>query len=198
MLFQVQLANFLIPGPLCYFSQTDSIMVANSNLEIESYKFTSLQTQGKNNIDQQKQAQQKDDKAEKATPDWVVNLGENPYHMIVHNNRHSRKQDLVVTCDQSMFILTEKGKIRYQRRLEYTPSCISTYHLGKFGTSDIYEDEDRNASDVIDEAGSSLDTPCFMTILGSFKSYLMIYKDVRLIWTAKTANIPIYVSRANF
>ena len=37
-----------------------------------------------------------------------------------------------------------------------------------------------------------------MTILGSFKSFLMIYKDVRLVWTAKTANIPIYVSRANF
>lgn len=97
-----------------------------------------------------------------------------------------------------MFILTDKGKIRYQRRLEYTPSCVTTYHLGKFSTADIFEDNERSATDVLEDPSKSLDTPCFMSIFGSFKSFLMIYKDVRLVWTAKTANIPVYVSRATF
>ena len=37
-----------------------------------------------------------------------------------------------------------------------------------------------------------------MTILGSFQNYLMIYKDVRLVWTARTQAAPIYVNRASF
>ena len=104
----------------------------------------------------------------------------------------------MVSCDQTVFILTDKGKIRFQRRLEYTPSCLYTYHLGTKG-EDIFEDEDRSKRDVLESASEgSLDTPCFMTILGSFQNYLMIYKDVRLVWTAKTERAPIYVNRASF
>ena len=39
------------------------------------------------------------------------------------------------------------------------------------------------------------DSPCFSYILGSFSHYLMIYKDVQLMWTAKTqGSAPIYVN----
>ena len=37
-----------------------------------------------------------------------------------------------------------------------------------------------------------------MTILGSFQNYLMIYKDVRLVWTTRTQTPPVYVNRATF
>ena len=37
-----------------------------------------------------------------------------------------------------------------------------------------------------------------MFILGSFQHYLMIYKDVRLVWTAKTQTPPVYITRACF
>ena len=43
-----------------------------------------------------------------------------------------------------------------------------------------------------------LDTPCFMTMMGSFSNFLMIYKDVRLVWAAKTEKAPVFVSRASF
>jgi len=43
-----------------------------------------------------------------------------------------------------------------------------------------------------------LETPCFMTILGSFNNFLLIYKDVRLVWAAKTQLAPIFVARAKF
>lgn len=43
-----------------------------------------------------------------------------------------------------------------------------------------------------------LDTPCFMYILGSFNSLLLVYNDVRLVWAAKTTTAPIYCKTANF
>ena len=37
-----------------------------------------------------------------------------------------------------------------------------------------------------------------MTILGSFNNFLLIYKDIRLVWAAKTMVAPIFVARAKF
>jgi len=37
-----------------------------------------------------------------------------------------------------------------------------------------------------------------MTILGSFNNFLLVYKDIRLVWAAKTQVAPVFVARANF
>ena len=37
-----------------------------------------------------------------------------------------------------------------------------------------------------------------MTMLGSFNNFLLIYKDIRLVWAARTQLAPIYVARATF
>lgn len=50
LLFQIQLPDFLIPGPLIYASSSDCIVLANTNLELESYRYTSLQASTNNNI----------------------------------------------------------------------------------------------------------------------------------------------------
>lgn len=42
LMFQIQLPDFLIPGPLLYSPNLDSIVLANSNLELECYRFSSL------------------------------------------------------------------------------------------------------------------------------------------------------------
>lgn len=61
--------------------------------------------------------------------EWICNLGEQPNHVAVHLNRYTRKYDLVVTGDSTFFIVDEHGQIRYQKRLEFTPSCLQTFHL---------------------------------------------------------------------
>jgi hypothetical protein len=63
--------------------------------------------------------------------------------MNAHLNRYTRTVDVVVTGENTFFVLNDKGEIRYQKRLEYTPSCLKTFHLQKSG-ADIYEDENRN------------------------------------------------------
>ena len=73
------------------------------------------------------------------------------------------------------------------------------YSLSVSG-SDIYEDDNRTKGQVMTDAREQgqLDTPCFMYILGSFNSLLLVYNDVRLVWAAKTTTAPIYCKTANF
>jgi hypothetical protein len=44
----------------------------------------------------------------------------------------------------------------------------------------------------------TLETPCFMTLMGSYSNFIMVYKDVRLVWAAKTLTAPIYIERVAF
>ena len=37
-----------------------------------------------------------------------------------------------------------------------------------------------------------------MTMTGSFEKFLLIYRDVRLVWATKLENPAIYVSRSEF
>jgi PTHB1 N-terminus len=57
MIFQIQLPDFLLPGPMIYASSIDSLVITNSNLEIECYRYPSLQAATNNNLAQQKAAQ---------------------------------------------------------------------------------------------------------------------------------------------
>lgn len=67
--------------------------------------------------------------------------------MVYHANKISKKNDIVVVGEHTLFVLNEAdGSIRYQRRLDYTPSCIKTFHVPN--NKDIYESEDRNATMV--------------------------------------------------
>lgn len=106
--------------------------------------------------------------------------------MVYHYNQISRRHDIVIVGEQTFFVLNENdGKIRYQRRLEFTPSCVHTYHIPSH--KDIYETEERSMVEIRSKAASGTnDSPCFSFMLGSFSNYLMVYKDVQLVWTAKT------------
>jgi hypothetical protein len=42
-----------------------------------------------------------------------------------------------------------------------------------------------------------LETPCFMYMMGSYNNFIMIYKDVKLVWAAKTHSAPVFLSVAN-
>jgi Bardet-Biedl syndrome 9 protein len=64
-IFNVQLPDFLIPGPIIYSPNIDSIIVSNSSLELECYKFSSLNGMANS------QGSEK-----KFHPDWLCILGE--------------------------------------------------------------------------------------------------------------------------
>ena len=137
-----------------------------------------------------------DGKAGKLAPEWVANIGEVAMHIVLHKNKYSKSTDIVVSCESLVFILTEKGEIRYQRRFDFMPSCIKTYHLQKSG-ADVYDDEGQRTLET-NIAQRNMNTPCFMMLLGSFTNFLMVYNDVRLVWAAKTQLPPMFVDVASF
>ena len=82
-------------------------MIANSELELECYSFASLQAATDNKIEENKEA------LTKIFPEWKCNLGEQVGCLKVHLKRYTRQHDIVVTTDQTYFIINEKGEIRY-------------------------------------------------------------------------------------
>ena len=74
-----------------------------------------------------------------------------------------------------------------------------TYHLAGMG-DDLYIAKNEDKTEIIGNAasGSGLATPGFMSLIGSFEGYLNVYKDIKLAWTAKLPNQPIFVATAQF
>jgi len=50
-IFQIQLPNYLIPGPLVHLVSRESIVITNTNLELECYKYESMQAFTDNKVD---------------------------------------------------------------------------------------------------------------------------------------------------
>lgn len=121
-------------------------------------------------------------------------MGNRPFIWITTRINNTKKYDIVVVGTQTLFIITEGGgKLRYQRRLDYPPSCIKTYHLNH--ASEIYRDEKRNVAEISEGDANS---PCFTFLLGSFSNYILVYRDVQLVWTCKTSHSPIFCEIAEF
>lgn len=60
--------------------------------------------------------------------------------------------DVVVLGENSIFILNDhQGKIRYQKRFSFAPSCLITYHLRQPG-SDLCLEAGEDIDEVIDNA----------------------------------------------
>lgn len=179
---EISLPDFYLPGPFIYAKESDSFIISNTNFEIECYRYSTLNMHVNTGKDK------------KIKPDWIWNIGEQAFHMHYHKNKNTKKHDIVIVGTQTLFILSEgAGKLRYHRRLDYPPSWIKTYHLGN--ASEIYRDENRNIAEIT--AGTA-NSPWFSFLLGSFSNYILVYKDVQLVWTCKTSHAPVFVDISKF
>jgi hypothetical protein len=122
-------------------------------------------------------------------PSWVANIGEQARQISIHYNIYLQNNDIIVLGESSMFIVSEHGgKVRYQRRYTFSPSCFISYHLPRRG-ADLFVEPKQSVEQVIESlesfgkpgkalVGGSAARPGFMTMIGSFEGYLMIYKDI--------------------
>jgi len=189
ILFKIQLADYLVPGPMLYAQDIDSVVIANSNMEIECYNYHSMKAFTNNDLERQKESQAKEELKSKIDPTWTTNIGEQARQMRFHSNRYSRQNDIVVLGEQTLFVLVEHGGgIRFQKRYSFTPSCFIAYNLQRPG-ADLYVPPDQTPDQVLANAGTNrfggLATPGFMSLIASFEGYLMVYKDIKLAWTTK-------------
>jgi hypothetical protein len=74
----------------------------------------------------------------------------------------------------------------YQKKFEYSPSCIHTFH--NVENSENYE--------YLKE-GKKSNIGYFSSIIGSNTGHLLVYRNMTLMWAASTPHIPIYVNTIN-
>ena len=50
IIFKIQLPNYFVPGPIAFSSNAGLLIIANSNLEIESYNYLSMKVFTNNDL----------------------------------------------------------------------------------------------------------------------------------------------------
>jgi len=199
------LSNFLLPGPLAYIAKIDSFVTCNSSMDVECYKYHVL---GSSHGAEKKLDEPEADLsggnpvaaammagdasvnpgaaagAKRMQPDWKINLGEHVHSLFVA--RYSRslaasQVDILVLGEHTLFTLKENGTIRLQKRLDYDPSACVAYN------SSPEEPGDKD----VGGANQNL-------IITTHQSSAMVYKDMQLIWAARTQSIPVAVQVASF
>ena len=160
-----QINDFVLPGPLVYYPVLDCFAIQNSNYEVEVYRYAS--------IGAIYNSPQKDSK--KLSPDWTFNIGEMAAD-IVCVTRANKIQDLIVLSESMMFVLSQSGTLKAQKKFDYTPMSIAVY---EGGPQKINEDGQKSLNFII----------------ASSTHHLLVYSDFQLIWASKyTAAIQRYLT----
>jgi Bardet-Biedl syndrome 9 protein len=143
------LSGFVVPGPLCYVPRTDCFVVANSQLQVECFRYSNLASEqptqqqapttslpdGPEAVQQAtassgKAAAMMVSSQRRLQPEWVANLGEHPQEIFVarfSRSLTSSQSDIVVLGERTLFCLKETGAIRMQKRFEFNPACAVAY-----------------------------------------------------------------------
>lgn len=167
--FSRYLNNFLVPGPFCYVPKIDSFVTVNASMTVECYKYQVLASASENKIDN------KDahglNSTKKVHVDWSLNIGEHVVDMFVARFSHTlsaTQGDIVVVGEHTLFTVKEQGTIRMQKRLDYNPSFACVYDDGT-------------------EGGNGFQN----MLVGTYQNSIMVYKDSRLAWAARTLDAPV-------
>ncbi|XP_063927791.1 protein PTHB1 [Zophobas morio] len=155
------LPDFLLPGPLVFVRKSDSFVTVNSAWQIMSFKYKILSEAGQNSLEE-------DDVGKKVTADWKFNLGEAVTDLDVVEDPSSRESFIMVLGERNMFCLSDIGKLKYMKRLDFSPTCFINFSLN-----------DRIMSLVVSETNN-----------------LLIYQNTSLKWCAQLQTSPISVKRA--
>ena len=86
---------------MIFSKSADSLIIANSNLEVESYNFNSMKAFTNNDLEQQKQLQIQENNNKKAQvqPSWIANIGEQAKQIELHYNIYLQNNDILVLAE---------------------------------------------------------------------------------------------------
>ncbi|KAG2452068.1 hypothetical protein HYH02_003104 [Chlamydomonas schloesseri] len=189
--FSRYLPNFLVPGPLAYVEACDSFVTCTAALELEAYKYKVIAA-----ASSEKQAAKEvaspgrgtssmgaapsgAGSSKRVQADWKVVLGEAAIDIRV--GRFSQglgphQADIVVLGEHNLFVLSSySGQITFQKRLEYHPSCCTTYPVPGAKTPGGAEN----------------------LLVATHTKALLVYRTTVLSWAAKHDLQPVAVAVAD-
>ena len=161
-------SHFLVPGRLVYVPKLDSFLTNSSTLELHAYKYHTLAASTGSETKEEKVGR-------KIVPDWTFNLGEEVVDMQccrLTRGLPNNQVDIVVLCERTLYVLKDTGELRYNKRLDFTPSSLCAYFLPDNRTQNI--------------------------IIGSHSEHLSVFSDKSLLWCCKASGIPISIATGSF
>lgn len=178
------LNNFILPGPIQYIASCDSIVTVNSEMILQSFSFKSISVTNSHERLSSSSLEEPDDERKEEEdlklrqrsglkPEWECNLGQHAIDIQIcrfSKNIHQREHEIMVLCERGAFLVSTKGRIRWQNMFEYTPACMRIYFCGN-------------------DEGPNLDH----MIVCSHQNTLHLYSCERVLWVAMTSIIPIFL-----
>uniref|UniRef100_A0A1B0DQ92 PTHB1 N-terminal domain-containing protein n=1 Tax=Phlebotomus papatasi TaxID=29031 RepID=A0A1B0DQ92_PHLPP len=152
-----------IPAPMKYVSRIDCFVTVAPSGFIECFKYQDL-AQSSDNVTSQQ-----------ICPFWTFFIGESPLDIAVHQVTNSESV-IIVLGEHNLFCLSDTGKIKFIKKLDYTAVCLHSFVIGWYWEPDV-----RLMIAIATEMGS-----------------LLIYEESKLIWSAQLPQIPVALSRGTF
>ena len=172
-LFNAQLPDFLIPGPLSYCPRLDAFITVNSRFEMEKYAMRSFGSSGSKNSGNSGEHQ-----SSTLTPDWKVCLGEGVTQItsasgfsdavVLGKNGQPAKVELIALGERTLFVVNEFGTMNIQKRLDYVPSTMHAFRVNP-----QLQEQSPSHVFIADQTGAG-----------------MVYKGSRTVWAAKFEQAP--------
>jgi Bardet-Biedl syndrome 9 protein len=192
--FARYLPNFLIPGPLVYCRQIDSFLTCNSCFELECYKYHVLASSSADRLRDGEMSESWGLTAKKQVQvDWKLSLGEAALQIVTTANfsttggvnesggqrpgsRGSASTDIVVLAERTLFVVSEAGYMKSQKKLDFVPAVCRVFP-------------------VRPEMGDN--SPVHLLVADSTGS-VMVYRGMQLLWASKCDVPPVALSIARF
>lgn len=123
------LDDFLVPGPIQYVSETDSIITCSSAFEVQSYSYKSLTQASRTKSDSLTESVGPAlNKRKTPTPQWKLLIGEMAIDIkLTGSDTQESSSDIVIVGEQTLITCSQAGVLKSQRRLEFHPAAVVSY-----------------------------------------------------------------------
>lgn len=71
----------------------------------------------------------------KVMSSWSYDIGEEILDMKCVSSYYNKESFIVILGERNLYCLNDNGSINFMKRLEYPPSCFTTYFTGQFFTN---------------------------------------------------------------
>uniref|UniRef100_A0A7S2RU22 Bardet-Biedl syndrome 9 n=1 Tax=Mucochytrium quahogii TaxID=96639 RepID=A0A7S2RU22_9STRA len=164
-----QLNHVLLPGPLAYVRKMDSLLVCNSQYQLDCYKYHMLASSTSRVL-----SKNTSDATALVQTDWTFTAGEQILDVFasrLSTGLMASQVDIFLLCDRSIYCLSERGVARTHIKLDIgmNPMCCVSLPILQLGQS-----------------GQMVESPTGLRnlLVCSETGQLTVFKEFGIMWTA--------------
>ena len=155
--------QFLIPGPLCYVTSTDTFVTSSSSNYVEAYRYQTLAV----STESENKEQVKTGAGKRLRVDWKTNIGDNVLDIQEYSHSEDNTTTIFVLGEHNLFALRENGVIRFMKKYDFNPSCFAPYASLTEGTVNM--------------------------LVANHSKTCYVWQDTTLVWSSTLQHIPVFV-----